>query len=149
MGHYYAEMFPNERDDTFDFRYAKYKQECAREISDIIKDNPISFEEINVGDKLTLYLPLKGLSKIRFDNHGEYHKIRERFSSGAKIYGIEMSLLSWVDEFEVFDKREMKLNDDMDEMKKTRWYEIRIDEPDRKVCQPFPRWINIKYVEKI
>ena len=145
MGHYYAEMFPNGRDDTFNFRYAKYKQECVKEISDIIKNNPISFEEIDVGDKLTLYSPLKELSKIKFDNLGEYHKIRERFSLDAQIYGIEMSSLSWIDKFKVYDKREMKLND----TENTKWYEVRIDEPDEKAFQPFPRWINIRYFEKI
>jgi hypothetical protein len=144
MGHYYCDMFPNGRDETFYSRYAKYKQDRRGEIDDIISENPIKYKEIKIGDKLTLYAPLKGLSKIRFDDKGEFHKIREAFELSSQIYGISMNLLSSCNRFTVYDKRKMKINPE-----NTKWYEIRIDEPSKKFLDWLPYWVDIEYFEKI
>ena len=110
MGHYAAEMSPDGEDKTFDQRWADYQRACAIEISKLVKNNPIKFEEINIGDELTLYSPLKELSKIRFDNRGEFHRIRELFGCRAKVYSFEMWTLYWADKFRVYDKREVRDN---------------------------------------
>jgi len=146
MGHYLSEMNPNGITDIeIQIQLANYHKACRKEISHIIETNPISFKEINVGDKLTLYSPLKGLSKIRFDKREERHKIREFFK--LEMVGIVGGALYQCDKFEVYDKREMKLNDNINERKKTRWYEVRIDEP--RSFDWLPHWIYIKYFEKI
>lgn len=148
MGHYYSDMFPNGEDKTFDERYAKYRKERAREIYDIILTNPIKFEEINIGDKLTLYSPLKGLSKIRFDDKGKFHKIRDFFNVSSGYYSEGKSCLSWRDEFKVYDMRRMKLNSSL-EIENTNWDEVRVNAPRKDYFNTLPRWIHIKYFEKI
>ena len=141
MGHDYAEMFPSGEDLTFNQRWVNYQRRCAREISEIIKDNPITFEELNIGDELTLYAPLKGLSKIRFDNKGEFHRMRELFGCREKVYSFEMWTLYWADDFKIYDKRETK-----DNLENKTFPQIRIDKP--RIFD-FPQfWINIQYFEK-
>ena len=110
MGHYAAEMSPDGEDKTFDQRWVNYQRACAIEISKLVRNNPIKFEEITIGDELTLYSPLKELSKIRFDNRGEFHRIRELFGCRAKVYSFEMWTLYWADKFRVYDKREVRDN---------------------------------------
>lgn len=148
MGHYYGDMFPHGEDKTFDFRYARYKQACAREISEIVKGNPIKFEEIEIGDGLTLYEPLKGLSKIRFDNKGEFHKIRELFSSRAKCYDWDFWSLVYCDNFTCYDKR-------IDICREREFPLIRISSPPQQVGKynpvdwpVFQHWVSPKYFRK-
>ncbi len=141
MGHYYGEMFPRGEDKTFHQRWADYQRECAIEISEIIKNNPIKFEEVNIGDELTLYAPLKELSKVRFDNEGEFRRIRELFGARAKFYGFEMWALSWGDNFKVHDKREVKNN-----LENKTYPQVRID---KSRDFDFPQyWVGIKYFSK-
>jgi hypothetical protein len=137
-----AEIFSNGENNTFQKRWAEYQKECALEISNIIKKNPIKFEEVNIGEKLTLYTPLKGLSKIRFDNLGEFTPIKELFRAEAHYYCIGMWSLAWMNEFTVYDKRETSNNLE----KKTS--QIRIERPIEK-NDIFSKWINLKYFEKI
>ena len=141
MGHYAAEMSPDGEDKTFDQRWVNYQRACAIEISKLVRNNPIKFEEINIGDELTLYSPLKELSKIRFDNRGEFHRIRELFGCRAKVYSFEMWTLYWADKFRVYDKREVK-----DNLENKTFPQIRIDKP--RIFD-FPQfWVGIEYFEK-
>ncbi len=141
MGHYYAEMFPDGEDKTFDQRWADYQKACAIEISNLVRNNPIKPEEINIGDELTLYFPLKELSKIRFDNRGEFHRIRDLFGCRAKVYSFEMWTLYWADNFKIYDKREVK-----DNLENKTFPQVRIDKP--RIFD-FPQfWVNIQYFEK-
>ncbi len=139
MGHYYAEMFPNGEDKTFGFRWADYQKACAREISDIIKENPIKLDEVEIGDELTLYEPLKGLSKIRFDDEGEFHKIRELFGSRAKYSSWEFWSLANCDNFTCYDKRIVTCDG-------KEFPEVRTDKP-RKFDWP-QFWLPLKYFQK-
>jgi len=150
MGHYYAEMFPNGRDTTFDQRYFDYQRECGKEIDKIIRKNPIKFEEVNIGDGLTLYEPLKGLSAIRFDDEGEFHKIRDLFSCRAKYYNLNLWSLATCDNFTVYDKR-------VDTYHDTEKHPlIRIDIPAKNIpgrlkiidFPVFQHWVSIKYFQK-
>jgi len=141
MGHYCAEMFPNGEDRDFSYRWAKYQQECAREIEEIISKNPIKFEEIKLGEKLSLYAPLKSLSKIRFDNEGEFHKIRELFDCRMKYYSWGLWALSYIDDFTVYDKR-------VDLYRETEKHPlIRINKINREFDW-LQYWVGVKYFEK-
>jgi hypothetical protein len=105
MGHYYAEMFPRGKDNTFYQRWADYQRERAIEIEKIISKNPIEFEEIEIGEKLFIYAPLKGISKISFDNDKDFPLIRSLFSSSEHYYGWSLWPLATGDNFTVYDKR--------------------------------------------
>ena len=142
MGHYYADMFPKGEDPTFYQRYADYQRECAKEIYRITAKNPIKFEEIKLGDKLTLYAPLKGISKVKFDNKRENHDITDLFKCTAKYFGWEMGALSFNDTFVCHGKRKV-----IDNLEKKSYPQIRIDSP--KDGFDFPQyWIEIKYFQK-
>lgn len=142
MGHTYAEMFPNGEDKTFYQRYARYQQECAREISDIIEKNPIKNQGIQVGDKLRLYLPLLGMSRIRFDNKGESHRIRKLFGATAHYYSSDIWALAYCDEFTVWDKTTIKSN-----LRNEKTYLVRINKPQPSL-DLFPNWVDIRYFSK-
>lgn len=119
-----------------------YKLKCAREISDIVKKNKIKNEEINIGDKLKLYPPLLEKSKIRFDNKGEYHQIKEFFDPHAGWYSLEMQSLAYSEEFTVYDKKTTK-----DNIRNKESYQVRIN-PKRPDFDLFQKWVNIKYFSK-
>jgi hypothetical protein len=138
MGHSYVDMFPRGKDKTFGFRYAKHKKRCLREISDIIEKNPITFEEITIGDDLTLYAPLKGLSKIRFDDEGEFELIQRRFGRMGGLFEMHMWELGDNHDFVVYDK----------DGRRKEYPLVRIDKPSTKFVQWNPSWIYIKYFEK-
>jgi hypothetical protein len=149
MGHYYAEMFPNGEDHTFHQRYFDYQRECGKEIDDIIQKNPIKFEEINIGDELTIYEPLKGLSKITFDKKEERHKIRELFDCRAKYYGWDLWALAHTDNFTVYDKR-VDIYRDIEKNPL-----IRISAPPKQFGKYAPidwvtvqHWVSPKYFQK-
>jgi len=140
MGHYFAEV-RSEEDNNFSEKYIGYKLKRAREISDIIEKNKIKNEDIKIGDKLKLYSPLLKKSKFRFNNFGDFSQIREFFSMGTNWYSPEMSSLSCVDEFMVYEKRLIKNN-----LINKVGHQIRIHP--KRGLDLFPSWINIKYFSK-
>jgi hypothetical protein len=146
MGHSYAEMyFPGE--ETFIQRYARYQQACATEISDIIEKNPIRNEEIELGDKLELYEPLLGISKIRFENTGEFHQIRKLFDPGAQYYSMDMWVLAFQNIFTVRGKRTItQPRDDLKNHTET-LHLVRVDSQ-RKCLDWNPSWLDIRYFSK-
>lgn len=136
MGHYYSERHhPGE--ETFHQRYADYQKACAKEISDIIEKNPIKLEDTNVGDKLKLYSPLHGMSKVRFENKGESHKIRELFAPTAHYYSMNMWPLASVNFFTVWGKMTESI------CGKEKNHFIRISKPN--LFDWNPGWIDIRY----
>ncbi len=147
MGHTYAEMHV-QGEETFFRRYAQYQQRCAKEISDIIEKNPIKNEDIQIGDRLSLYEPLLGLSKVRFDNKGEHNMIRELFASTAQYYSMNMWALAYRDFFTVWDIRTEIVHG------KETGHFVRIDEPpkpSRALSFAFdwnPDWVDIRYFSK-
>ena len=147
MGHTYAEMhYPGE--ETFPQRYVEYQQRCAREISDIIEKNPIKNEDIEIGDRIGLYEPLLGLSKVRFENEGRYNPIRALFASTAHYYSMNMWVLAYEEQFRVFGKRtvtEPVSRDDLSHEKIL--HLIRVDEPS-EFLDWNPYWIDIRYFSK-
>ena len=150
MGHTYAEMHV-QGEETFHQRYSDYQQACAREISRIIKRNPIKDKDIQIGDRVELYEPLRGLSKVRFENRGECNKIRELFAPTAQYFSMNMWALAYEDLFEVWNKREVIQH--VGKREETSHF-IRIDEPPkpfRSMTIAFdwnPHWVEIKYFSK-
>jgi len=93
-----------------------------------------------------LYSPLKELSKIRFDNKGECHKIRELFRAEAHFYDAIMWQLAWIDNFTIYDKREISYEN---KNHVTKYPQIKISKPLEGIIIPlFDDWINLKYFEK-
>lgn len=143
MGHTYAEMhYPGE--ETFFQRFAQYQQRCAKEISDIIEKNPIKNEDINIGDRVELYEPLRGLSKVRFNNTERFHKIRELFAPTAQYFSMNMWALAYGDLFRVWNKKTITQHVGKREES---CHLIRIDEPD-KFLDWNPDWVDIRYFSK-
>ena len=136
MSNYCAELSGKEKDETFHSRWVEYQRERAKEISDIIGSNPIQFEEIKIGESLVLYAPLNGISKIRFDNKGESHIIKELFKPSAGYYNdLGIWSLFCNDEFSVYDKNPKS-------------FTLRIDKPTKDLLPLFPKWIDFRYFSK-
>jgi hypothetical protein len=149
MGHYYAEMYPNGEDHDFGTRWANYQKKRATEINKIISQNPIEFEEISIGDKLSIYAPLKGLSKIRFNDQGEFLPIRDLFDCRSRYYSWEMWNLALFDEFTVYDKKEVKDSLGGKTHSQIRTNVIPREGSNYNLDWPmFEHWISIKYFQK-
>jgi hypothetical protein len=130
----YTERFPKEEDKSFTERGVRYQQECVREVDEIISKNLVRFEDFDIGEKIRLYFPLKELSKIKFDENDEPHRIREIFKMSNKCYGLEMCNLFWNDSFTIYDKNE-------------RDNTLRISEKPKNVLDLFPAWVDFRYFE--
>jgi hypothetical protein len=134
MGHYYAEMFQNGQDIDFERSWAEYQKDRAQEIKEIISRNPIKFEEIVVGDRINLYSPLKGWSKIHF-REDPPEKIRAFFERQNFYYKPGLWMLFAYDDFTIYDKNE-------------RDNTLRISKPPKGFLDMFPAWIYFRYFEK-
>ena len=130
----YTEMFLNEKDKDSRGNWVEYQKECTREIDEIISKNLVMFEDFNIGEKIRLYSPLKELSKIKFDENDEPHRIREIFKMSNKCYGLEMCNLFWNDSFTIYNKNE-------------RDNTLRISEKPKNVLDLFPAWVDFRYFE--
>lgn len=113
----------------------EYQQACAREIDEIIFRNPIKFEDFFVGERIKLYFPLKGFSKLKFEENEPTHRLRELFRISSNYCNPEMWNLFWNDSFLVYDKNEKEDT-------------LRISRKPKNYLDLFPAWIDFRYFEK-